>query len=41
MPRLTLDSERQLIAARCSGTLIFDKLGLLSSVRACTDKGAR
>ena len=37
MSRLTLDPNRQLIAAQCSGTLILAKLGLLGNVPACTD----
>ena len=34
---LTLDPERQLIGAQCSGTLVLAKLGLLQGVPACTD----
>jgi transcriptional regulator GlxA family with amidase domain len=37
MHRLALDTERQLIGAQCSGTLILAKLGLLGTVPACTD----
>lgn len=37
MSRLSLEPERQLIAAQCSGTLILAKLGLLGAVPACTD----
>ena len=37
MARLKLDSQRQLIGAQCSGTLILAKLGLLGSIPACTD----
>lgn len=37
MSRLRLDPNRQLIGAQCSGTLILAKLGLLSSIPACTD----
>jgi transcriptional regulator GlxA family with amidase domain len=37
MARLELDTERQLIGAQCSGTLILAKLGLLGNVPACTD----
>ncbi|WP_028936367.1 DJ-1/PfpI family protein [Pseudonocardia spinosispora] len=33
----TLDPERQLLAAQCSGTLVLAKLGLLGDVPACTD----
>lgn len=35
--RLSLNPQRQLIAAQCSGTLILAKLGLLGSIPACTD----
>lgn len=35
--RLSLDPNRQLIGAQCSGTLILAKLGILGSVPACTD----
>ena len=37
MARLALDPSRQLVGARCAGTLILAKLGLLGSVPACTD----
>ncbi|UZR29895.1 DJ-1/PfpI family protein [Methylococcus mesophilus] len=37
MSRLSLQPERQLIAAQCSGTLVLAKLGLLGKVPACTD----
>jgi transcriptional regulator GlxA family with amidase domain len=37
MGRLSLQPERQLIAAQCSGALILAKLGLLGAVSACTD----
>jgi len=37
MDKLNLNSERQLIGAQCSGTLILAKLGLLNNVPACTD----
>ena len=37
MGRISLQPERQLIAAQCSGTLILAKLGLLGDVPACTD----
>ena len=33
----TLNPQRQLIAAQCSGTLILAKLGLIGSLPACTD----
>lgn len=36
MAQLTLDPERQLIGAQCSGTLLLAKLGLLNHA-ACTD----
>jgi transcriptional regulator GlxA family with amidase domain len=36
-----LDSERQLIGAQCSGTLILAKLGLLNGVPGCTDLTTR
>lgn len=35
--RLNLNSENQLIAAQCSGTLLLATLGLLNNVPACTD----
>jgi transcriptional regulator GlxA family with amidase domain len=37
MAKLTLDPDRQLIGAQCSGTLLLAKLGLLGNVPACTD----
>lgn len=37
LARISLDPQRQLIAAQCSGTLVLAKLGLLDSVPACTD----
>jgi len=37
MNRITLQPERQLIAAQCSGTLVLAKLGLLGKIPACTD----
>jgi len=37
MARLRLDPKRQLIAAQCSGALLLAKLGLLTSIPACTD----
>ena len=37
MNQLTLDPQRQLLAAQCSGTLVLAKLGLLDAVPACTD----
>jgi len=37
MGRLSLDPQRQLIAAQCSGTLVLAELGLVEGVPACTD----
>ncbi|MEP6823314.1 MAG: DJ-1/PfpI family protein [Ramlibacter sp.] len=37
MSRIQLNPARQLLAAKCSGTLILAKLGLVSGVPACTD----
>jgi len=37
MEQLTIDPQRQLLAAQCSGTLVLAKLGLLDAVPACTD----
>jgi transcriptional regulator GlxA family with amidase domain len=37
MGRLSLQPERQLIGAQCSGTLVLARLGLLGEVPACTD----
>jgi transcriptional regulator GlxA family with amidase domain len=37
MSQLTLDPARQLLGAQCSGTLLLAKLGLLTSIPACTD----
>jgi transcriptional regulator GlxA family with amidase domain len=37
MARLSLQPERQLIGAQCSGTLVLARLGLLGDVPACTD----
>ena len=37
MSGFTLNPQRQLIAAQCSGTLILAKLGLIGSLPACTD----
>ena len=37
MHRLSLNPDRQLVAAQCSGTLLLAKLGLLGRVPACTD----
>ena len=41
MAQLRLDPRRQLIGAQCSGTLVLARLGLLSSVPACTDLTTR
>jgi len=35
--RLSLNPEKQIIAAQCSGTLLLAKLGLLEGLPACTD----
>jgi transcriptional regulator GlxA family with amidase domain len=37
LARLKLKSDKQLIAAQCSGTLLLATLGLLNKVPACTD----
>lgn len=37
LARLNLNSDKQLIAAQCSGTLLLATLGLLNNVPACTD----
>jgi len=37
LSRVQLDPARQLIAARCSGTLLLAKLGLVGDLTACTD----
>lgn len=37
LARITLDPERQLIGAQCSGTLLLARLGLIGSLPACTD----
>lgn len=37
LARLKLNSDRQLIAAQCSGTLLLATLGLLEGLPACTD----
>jgi transcriptional regulator GlxA family with amidase domain len=37
LSRITLDPERQLIGAQCSGTLLLAKLGLVGDLPACTD----
>ncbi len=35
--RLKLDSQKQVVCAQCSGTLLLAKLGLLGDLPACTD----
>ncbi|MBW0107004.1 DJ-1/PfpI family protein [Pseudonocardia sp. KRD291] len=37
----SLDPDRQLLAAQCSGALVLAKLGLLDDVAACTDLTTR
>jgi transcriptional regulator GlxA family with amidase domain len=37
MARLSLDPDRQLVAAQCSGTLILARLGIVGDIPACTD----
>jgi len=37
LDRLSLDPEKQLICAQCSGALLLAKLGLLNGAPACTD----
>ena len=37
MSALRFDPSRQLIGAQCSGALVLAKLGMLSSIPACTD----
>ncbi|TAL65591.1 MAG: AraC family transcriptional regulator [Legionella sp.] len=37
MARISLNPNRQIIGAQCSGVLMLAKLGLLSDVPACTD----
>lgn len=37
LSRIALDSERQLIGAQCSGTLLLAKLGFIGDLPACTD----
>ena len=41
MAQLSLDPERQLLAAQCSGALLLAKLGLLNGIPACTDLTTR
>lgn len=35
--RLNLNTEKQLICAQCSGTLLLKELGVLGNISACTD----
>ncbi|MZI93200.1 AraC family transcriptional regulator [Vibrio sp. CAIM 722] len=37
MNRLSLNTEKQLIGAQCSGALLLAKLGLLADIPVCTD----
>jgi len=37
MGQMKFDTQRQLLGAQCSGTLVLAKLGLLGAVPACTD----
>ena len=37
MAQLELDPARQLLGAQCSGALVLARLGLLSTIPACTD----
>ncbi|MFO6418936.1 DJ-1/PfpI family protein [Hylemonella sp. W303a] len=37
MGQMKFDTQRQLLGAQCSGTLVLAKLGLLDAVPACTD----
>lgn len=39
--QLQLDSQRQLIAAQCSGTFLLAKLGLIGQTPACTDSTSK
>lgn len=41
MGALTLDPQRQLIAAQCSGTFLLAKLGLTGQLSACTDNSSK
>ena len=41
MGQLTLDPQRQLIAAQCSGTFLLAKLGLTGQLSACTDNSSK
>lgn len=37
LAQISLDPERQMIGAQCSGTLLLAKLGLIGDLPACTD----
>lgn len=37
LSRISVDPERQLVGAQCSGTLLLAKLGLIGDLPACTD----
>jgi transcriptional regulator GlxA family with amidase domain len=41
LSRIVLDPTRQLIGAQCSGTLLLAKLGLVSTLPACTDQASK
>lgn len=41
LSRISLDPQRQLIGAQCSGTLLLAKLGLIGDLPACTDLTTR
>ena len=41
MARISLNPNRQIIGAQCSGVLMLAKLGLLSDVPACTDSSTK
>lgn len=41
MGQIQLNSERQLIAAQCSGTFLMAKLGLIGKMAACTDSTSK
>lgn len=41
LSRISLDPQRQLIGAQCSGTLLLAKLGMIGDLPACTDLTTR
>ncbi|WP_313435900.1 DJ-1/PfpI family protein [Novosphingobium sp.] len=41
LSRISLDPQRQLIGAQCSGTLLLARLGLIGDLPACTDLTTR